>query len=95
MSSDEAARLTCCQDELTVPRHFDRGAHCGHLKVLDELNPALDVCAGKKIKVRMMIYIFLKTINQSVTSNVNSPTSFFCNCLFFRSESHCVKEMDH
>ncbi|KAF3844606.1 hypothetical protein F7725_007769, partial [Dissostichus mawsoni] len=29
-------------DELPIPGHFDGGAHCGHLKVLDELNPALN-----------------------------------------------------
>lgn len=86
------ARLTCCQDELTIPWHFDRGAHCGHLKVLDELDPALDVWGVVNRKVRIMTYI--SEINQTVCDAENSPTSFFCNCLFFRSDSHCIKEVE-
>lgn len=53
--------LTCCQDELTVSGRFDRGAHCGHLKVLNEFNPPLDVWKRKrKRKGKAM----LKTLNK-------------------------------
>lgn len=43
MQLKDSSHLTCCQDEVPVPGHFDGGRHCGHLKVLNELNPALDV----------------------------------------------------
>ena len=35
--------LTCSKYELPIPWHFDGGAHRGHVEVLDELNPALNV----------------------------------------------------
>lgn len=38
--------LTCSQDELAVLGHLDWGGHSWHFKVLDELNPALDVWRG-------------------------------------------------
>lgn len=85
-----SARLTCCQDKLTVLRYFDGGAHCGHLKVLDELNPALDVWGGKwKREVWIPTVILGRQLNLAAVE-VNLPTSFFCNCLFFRSDSHCT-----
>lgn len=46
--------LTCCQDELTIPWHFEWGCHCGHLEVLNELNPALDVWGGKNIRQKRL-----------------------------------------
>lgn len=66
--------FTCRQDELTIPRHFDRGAHCGHLKVLDELNPALDVW-GKIMNQKVIIMTSIsKTIKQSVMLKLQRST---------------------
>lgn len=126
MKNDETTRapLTCSQDELAVLGHLDGGGHSWHFKVLDELNPALDVCKGTFcfcflnchdviLSQFTILWDFTQNIfiefshNQPKSSahkvyiqsarllwhlkhiKINLPTSFFCSCLFFRSDSHC------
>lgn len=87
----KTSHLTCCQDEVAIPGYFDRGGDCRHLKVLNEFNPALDVWGGNSAWKRLNIGMHFDKINCK-TMAVNSPTSFFWSCLFFRSESHYMKE---
>lgn len=81
--------LTCCQDEVTVPGYLDGGRDCGHLKVLNQLNPALHVWGGiSEHTGSILACIQIKETNADKTMATNSPTSFFWSCLFFRSDSH-------
>lgn len=119
MENDETTRapLTRSQDELAVLGHLDGGGHSWHFKVLDELNPALDVCRGtfwfcffklpwshiEPIYNTVRYYLHNQPKSSAHKASlqsthllwhlkhvkINLPTSFFCSCLFFRSDSHC------
>lgn len=80
------ARLTCRQDELPILGHFDGGGHSGHLKVLDELDPALDVwretSLQKRLNIRPIIQsVVLKKTNICLTYRHLSSVTVFSSDL--------------
>lgn len=51
---------------------------------------------GKRSRKFRLLACILENVNyyDAVIEADNSPTSFFCSCLFFRSDSHCIREVD-